>query len=356
MECKPVAKTKQCNMCKQILPIDNFEIATKEGYRRGKCKTCVCIKNFVKRKPERTEDDYWKWKNEIKEKKKLSNEGKRKCTCCGEIKLLTEFNKSGSKGYQPHCRVCTRAQFKTWHKKNNPVIRKRSRKKYYNKRTPEQQEKYLAEKAYKEERNLLQKEGKRRCRVCNTIKILDEFPNDSSGKVYYGKKCYCKCCGMKKYQKPYRQSDIGRAKKSISDKKYRSKPSSLKRINETRYKRYHNDPAYKLKILLRGRLTKVIDRKKQSKRFTREIGCTLDELVVHLESQFYPDPKTGEIMSWDNHGTNGWHVDHIKPLNEFDLYDDEQFKEAANYKNLQPLWWWQNLQKNRGMRHKKTPI
>ena len=127
---------KKCNMCKQILPIDNFEIATKDGYRRGNCKTCVCIKNFVKRKPERTEDDYWKWKNEIKEKKKLSNEGKRKCTCCGEIKLLTEFNKSGSKGYQPHCRVCTRAKFKTWHKKNNPEIRERSRKKNHNKENP----------------------------------------------------------------------------------------------------------------------------------------------------------------------------------------------------------------------------
>ena len=48
---------KKCTICKQILPIDNFEIATKEGYRRAKCKTCVSIKNFVKRKPERTEDD-----------------------------------------------------------------------------------------------------------------------------------------------------------------------------------------------------------------------------------------------------------------------------------------------------------
>ena len=159
---------------------------------------------------------------------------------------------------------------------------------------------------------------------------------------------------MKKYQKPYRQSDIGRAKKSIADKKYRSKPSSMKRINETRYKRYHNDPAYKIKILLRGRLRKVIDRKKTTKRFTQELGCTYDELVAHLESQFYPDPKTGEIMTWDNHTSDGWHIDHIKPLHEFDLYDDEQFKEAAHYTNLQPLWWWQNLEKNRGVTYKKS--
>ncbi len=104
---------------------------------------------------------------------------------------------------------------------------------------------------------------------------------------------------------------------------------------------------------MRGRLNKVLDRKKQSKRFTQELGCTFDELVVHLESQFFADPKTGEMMSWDNHSMEGWHVDHIKPLHEFDLYDNEQFKEAAHYTNLQPLWWWQNLEKNRGVTHKK---
>ena len=260
MECKPVGKTKQCTMCKQILPIENFQIATKEGYRRGKCKPCE-----------------------------------------------TEYR----------------------HRRNGTW------------------EEHQKEQAYREELHSLQKEGKRRCRICNEIKILDEFPNDSSGRVFYKKKTYCKRCGMEKYQTPYRQSDIGRAKKSISDKKYRSKPDVKKRIHKQLNEKYHNDPAFKIKHLMRGRLNKVLDRKKTTKRFTQELGCTFDELVVHLESQFYPDPRTGEIMSWDNHGVHGWHVDHIKALHEFDLYDDEQFKEAAHYTNLQPLWWWQNLEKNR---------
>jgi len=265
-----MSETKKCNMCKQILPIDNFAlVGDKHGSRRGKCKPCQ-----------------------------------------------TEHQQR-SKG--------------TW-------------------------EEYQKGQAYKEELLLLQKEGKRRCRVCKQIKILDEFPNDNSGRVYYNKKSYCKCCAMEKWQKPYRQSDIGRAKKSISDKKYRAKPSSMKRVNEQRYEKYHNDPAYKLKVLMRGRLNKVLDRKKQSKRFTKELGCTFDELVIHLESQFYTDPKTGDIMSWDNHSMEGWHVDHIKPLHEFDLYDDEQFKKAAHYTNLQPLWWWENLEKNRGITYKKKDL
>ena len=350
MECKKVEKTKQCKRCNKILPIDDFEVSTKDGYRRGECRTCGRIIEFINRKPGRTEDDYWKLKDEVKEKEKLFNEGKRKCSCCGEIKLLSEFNKGGVKGYQSYCRVCTKSKFKTWHRKNNPEIKERKNKKRHNKRTPEQQEKYLAEKAYKEELHSLQKEGKRRCRYCREILPLEKFAPAKRG--HHGKKSYCGPCAMEKWQKTYRQLPEVRAKKREHDRRYRLKPESKKKVRENRFNKYHNDPAYKLKVLMRGRLNKVLDRKRQSKRFTQELGCTFDELVVHLESQFYPDPRTGEMMTWDNHSMDGWHVDHEKPLHEFDLYDDEQFKKAAHYTNLQPLWWWQNLEKNRGVTHK----
>lgn len=61
-----------------------------------------------------------------------------------------------------------------------------------------------------------------------------------------------------------------------------------------------------------------------------DLGCTIQGLLDHLESQF----SFG--MSWDNYGE--WELDHIKPLCLFDLTDPIQFKEAANFKNLQPLW------------------
>jgi len=254
---------KTCNMCKQILPIENFAlVGDSNGSRRGKCKPCN-IEHFQK------------------------NKG-------------------------------------TW-------------------------ERYQKEQTYKEELHFLQKEEKRRCRYCEEILPLEKFAVDYKG--HHGRKSYCNPCAMEKWQKPYRQLPESRAKKREHDKKYNSKPSAKKRTRERNYERYHNDPAYKLKVLMRGRLNKVLDRKKQSKRFTKELGCTFDELVVHLESQFYPDSKTGEVMGWDNHSIDGWHVDHIKPLYEFDLYDDGQFKKAAHYTNLQPLWWWENLEKNRGITH-----
>ena len=262
-----VAKThKTCNMCKQILPIENFAlVGDKIGSRRGKCKPCQT--EHVQR----------------------------------------------SKG--------------TW-------------------------EEYQKEQAYKEELHSLQKEGKRRCRYCEEILPLEKFAVSSKG--HHGRKSYCNPCSMEKWQKAYRQLPESRVKKSKHDKKYRSKPGIKEKLHKQLNEKYHNNPAHKLKVIMRNRVNKILGGKKKSQSFVRDLGCTADELVTHLESKFYSNPKTGEIMNWDNHTMDGWHVDHIKPLHEFDLEDEGQFKEAAHYTNLQPLWWWENLEKNRGITYKKT--
>jgi hypothetical protein len=61
---------------------------------------------------------------------------------------------------------------------------------------------------------------------------------------------------------------------------------------------------------------------------------------------FHINSRTGEVMTWDNYGVYGWHIDHRMPLNGFDLTDREQFLKAAHYTNQQPLWAWENLEKN----------
>jgi len=71
-------------------------------------------------------------------------------------------------------------------------------------------ESYKNEKEYREEIHILQKQNKRRCRVCREIKELYYFPNDSCGRVYYNKKSYCKECAMKEYIVPYKNSPRGK--------------------------------------------------------------------------------------------------------------------------------------------------
>lgn len=62
-----------------------------------------------------------------------------------------------------------------------------------------------------------------------------------------------------------------------------------------------------------------------------------DEFISHIESLF-------EIgMNWGNHGL--WHIDHIRPINSFDLNDLENMKMCWSLKNLQPMWALENLKK-----------
>lgn len=53
-------------------------------------------------------------------------------------------------------------------------------------------------------------------------------------------------------------------------------------------------------------------------------------MKIYLSMQF------DEGMSWDNYGT-AWEIDHIRPLNAFDLSDPGQFRLCFSWRNLQPL-------------------
>jgi hypothetical protein len=50
-------------------------------------------------------------------------------------------------------------------------------------------------------------------------------------------------------------------------------------------------------------------------------------------------------MSWDNYGYYGWHIDHIIPLSS--AKTKEEIYKLCHFKNLQPLWWTDNLSKGK---------
>lgn len=186
------------------------------------------------------------------------------------------------------------------------------------------------------------KRGKRKCSKCHTVKNLNEFPNDFKGRVYNNKKSYCKACG-KIMRLDY--LDRNKGKRAQWDKKHRIKYKD--RYNQVFYDRLASDPAFKMRHSLRTNLNKILRRKGLKKRTSvvKSIGCSEAFLIEYLESKFYPNKETGEKMTWENHGVNGWHLDHIRPLCSFDLTDPEQVIAANHYTNLQPLWAKENLEK-----------
>lgn len=97
---------------------------------------------------------------------------------------------------------------------------------------------------------------------------------------------------------------------------------------------------YRLAYILRCRLRTALNKKYKAGHAVKDLGCSITELKIYLESKF----QTG--MSWENHSQTGWHIDHIKPLSHFDLSDRDQFLQACHYTNLQPLWAKDNLTKS----------
>lgn len=111
-------------------------------------------------------------------------------------------------------------------------------------------------------------------------------------------------------------------------------------INAATRARYAEDIEFQLMTLLRGRFKKIIRGERSTENCRRLVGCTLDELRVHIESQFLPG------MTWGNRGLRGWHIDHIRPCASFDLTDPAQRAQCFHYTNLQPLWAADNLAKS----------
>jgi hypothetical protein len=119
-----------------------------------------------------------------------------------------------------------------------------------------------------------------------------------------------------------------------------------------KYKSIHKipDSQNRLNRNMRRAVTRCIHEQKLSKHWVDLVGYTSNDLMQHLESQF----TNG--MTWDNYGK--WHIDHIKPvvLFNFTKFSDSDFKKCWSLNNLQPLWAFDNLSKNRKYENDKKGI
>lgn len=128
-------------------------------------------------------------------------------------------------------------------------------------------------------------------------------------------------------------------KESITEYKRNWAKKNRKKINARMRRFIKENINYRLSAYLRNRLNKVLKDNIKSASVTKLIGCSLEELKRHLESQFKPG------MNWNNYGE--WHIDHKVACCKFDLSKPEEQKRCFGFQNLQPLWAKENLSKNR---------
>ena len=128
------------------------------------------------------------------------------------------------------------------------------------------------------------------------------------------------------------------------EERYRAnnKIKIAKRAKKYRQAVLCKDPTWKIMNRLRARIhiaLKATNVEKANKTINL-IGCSIEEFKSHIESLFKAK------MNWENYGKNGWVLDHIRPCSSFDLSNPIQQKECFNYKNIQPLWEWENIEKS----------
>lgn len=188
--------------------------------------------------------------------------------------------------------------------------------------------------------------GLKWCATCSTCQDKNDFNK--------GNHC-CKKCSKEKtkkwltknaaYHKAYRINNRERRKEYGRKWMSKNKEKFIEWKHSYRAKRRAEDPNYRLLNAMRCRVNDALKNNKKSSYTLDLVGCTIEQLRSHIESQF----ESG--MTWENYGNpNGnhsdcWHIDHIKPCSSFDLSDPKQQKKCFHYANLRPLWAIDNLKK-----------
>ena len=123
-------------------------------------------------------------------------------------------------------------------------------------------------------------------------------------------------------------------KETIKDYHQKNKDKRNKRLRKFR----NSNPIARAINSLRTRIHDILKNYKKSSSFEL-IGCSKEELIKWLESQFYDD------ISWENYGII-WHIDHVLAMTLFDLTKIEAQRRCCHWSNLRPLIASENISKS----------
>jgi hypothetical protein len=141
-------------------------------------------------------------------------------------------------------------------------------------------------------------------------------------------------------------TETGRDKARQASRTVKARRIATGEVAEYERERYASHPQHQLAHKVRSRFAHALRRygeggTKPAKTFDL-IGCTIPELLAHLERQFEPGMTLNNV-----------HIDHKRPLASFDLADPDQVREAMFWTNLQPLWPSDNLSKGSSWESKR---
>lgn len=227
------------------------------------------------------------------------------CTGCSLEKGFDSYskNKRNKDGKEAKCKECMKLKYNQ-NKETNKISVKKWREKNpdYMKQYGQSEKSKAYHKQYYKEHSQEYKDRKKEWRA--------EHPErEKETRAKYNKENKEK---LNEYHRKWKET------KRNTDVNYRLQSNLSRRIR------------YELNTLLQG---------KKAKRTTEYIGCTIDDLKLHLEKKFVSD------MTWENYGS-AWHIDHILPCSSWNFQDSFECACCWNYRNLQPMFASENQSKN----------
>jgi hypothetical protein len=268
----------------------------------------------------------------------------KNCYVCKQQKSLDNFGKRKN-GLRSECKECSRELSKAYVEKNKEKVLEKARihskayaathkeeRKAYNKQWREANKEYLSykNKQWRENNKEYASEKMKEWHQANREVSLQKMrERREKNKDRYNET-----------QRKYNQNNKELLKEKRKANYEKDKQKYFARATKYKKERAKVDPAFRISLSLRARLNTAVRNNYKAGSAISDLGCSVEELKVYLESKFQPG------MSWDNYGKKGWHIDHIRALANFDLTDREQVKEACHYTNLQPMWALENILKS----------
>lgn len=212
------------------------------------------------------------------------------------------------------------------------------------------------------ENAVLFKENRRRCGKCKFIKELSNFTKVNLKYNRQGYYLYCKDCHhkitaefrknnpqiVKQWSSHWKQNDgkdyHKNYRKEHPDQNKNYHKTNREKITKRKVRHYHLFIDDKLRTILRTQTRRAI----KDRRTEQILGCSFNFFKNYFETKFSPE------MTWEMFMSSKIVIDHIIPLNYFNLQNVDQVRRANHYTNMCPLYKLDNFKKGKKMPDEAT--